>query len=93
VRPDVLNADYLAEAAASIAGSGRFRFPTPTLPAMPRLLPRLVWIRTRTARADRIAVDEALSRLMEAAIGTFNGKFRDVFGMSPTVYRKRERTT
>jgi AraC-like DNA-binding protein len=30
---------------------------------------------------------------MEAVIGTFNGRFRDVFGMSPTVYRKRERTT
>jgi AraC family transcriptional regulator len=26
-------------------------------------------------------------------LSTFNGRFRDVFGMSPTVYRKRERTT
>jgi AraC family transcriptional regulator len=183
---------YFAEVAASIAGSGRFRFPTPMLPARPELLPWLVWIRTQTARADRLAVDEALPRLMEAVIGTvssvtplpvcvsarderrigdvlryielhatdtldleklagvavmskyhflrtfrhavgmtpyqfvlsvrmrraavrlatssepvstiafetgfgdlstFNGRFRDMFGMSPTVYRKRERTT
>jgi AraC family transcriptional regulator len=26
-------------------------------------------------------------------LSTFNGRFRDVFGMSPTVYRSRERTT
>jgi AraC family transcriptional regulator len=182
---------YFAEVAASIAGSGRFRFPTPMLPATPQLLPWLVRIEARTALRDRFAIDEAVPQLMEAVIGavantsplpvrasarderrisdvlryielhavdaldldtlagvaimskyhflrtfrqtvgmtpyqfflsvrmrraavqlatssqpvstiafetgfgdlsTFNGRFRDVFGMSPTVYRSRERT-
>jgi len=60
---------YFAEVAASIAGSGRFRFPTPMLPAAPKLLPWLVRIETRAARADRLAIDEAVPRLMEAVIG------------------------
>jgi len=59
---------YFAEVAASIAGSGRFRFPTPMLPAAPKLLPWLVRIETRAARADRLAIDEAVPRLMEAVI-------------------------
>jgi len=183
---------YFAEVAASIAGSGGFRFPAPMLPATPKLLPWLVRIEARAALADRFAIDEAVPQLMEAVIGavsatpprpvcasarderriggvlryielhaadaldldtlagvaimskyhflrtfrqivgvtpyqfflgvrmrraavrlatssepvstiafeagfgdlsTFNGRFRDVFGMSPTVYRSRERTT
>ncbi len=183
---------YFAEVAASIAGSGGFRFPAPMLPATPELLPWLVRIEARTALADRLAIDEAIPQMMEAVIGTvsttpplpvcasarderrisevlryielhavdaldldtlagvavmskyhflrtfrqtvgmtpyqfflgvrmrraavrlatssepvstiafetgfgdlstFNGRFRDVFGMSPTVYRNRERTT
>src|SRR5262252_4245059 len=59
---------YFAEVAASIAGSGRFRFPTPMLPVTPKLLPWLARIETRAARADRLAIDEAVPRLMEAVI-------------------------
>src|SRR5215470_2961824 len=59
---------YFAEVAASIAGSGRFRFPTPMLPATPKLLPWLARIEARTAHADRLAMDEAVPRLMEAVI-------------------------
>lgn len=183
---------YFAEVAASAAGSGRFRFPTPMLPATPELLPWLVRIEARTTLADRLAIEEAVPSLMEAVIGavssttplpvcastrdarrigdvlryielhaaepldletlasvaimskfhflrtfrhivgmtpyqfllnmrmrraavrlatssepvsaiafetgfgdlsTFNGRFRDMFGVSPTVYRSRERTT
>jgi len=60
---------YFAEVAASIAGSGRFRFPTPMLPATPKLLPWLVRIETRPALAERLEIDEAVPRLMEAVIG------------------------
>jgi len=60
---------YFAEVAASVAGSGRFRFPIPMLPATPKLLPWLVRIEARTAHADRLAMDEAVPRLMEAVIG------------------------
>jgi AraC family transcriptional regulator len=183
---------YFAEVAASTAGSGRFRFPAPMLPAMPKLLPWLARIEARTALAERLEIDESVPRFLEAVIGavsaatsapvcasardarrigdvlryielqaadaldldtlagvavmskyhflrvfrhtvgmtpyqfllgvrmrraavrlattsepvsaiafeagfgdlsTFNGRFRDMFGISPTVYRKRERTT
>jgi AraC family transcriptional regulator len=60
---------YFAEAAASIAGSGHFRFPVPMLPVMPRLLPWLVRIEARAALAERLAVEESVPRLMEAVIG------------------------
>jgi AraC family transcriptional regulator len=61
---------YFAEVAASVAGSGRFKFPTPMLPATPKLLPWLVRIEAGSALADRLAVEEAVSQLMEAVIGT-----------------------
>src|SRR5215468_328177 len=61
---------YFAEVAASVAGSGRFRFPVPRLPAMPKLLPWLARIESRTALADRLAIEEAIPQLMEAVIGT-----------------------
>jgi AraC-like DNA-binding protein len=64
---------YFAEVAASIAGSGRFRFPAPMLPVTPKLLPWLVRIEARTALAERLEMDEAAPRLMEAVIGAVSG--------------------
>jgi AraC family transcriptional regulator len=64
---------HFAEVAASIAGSGRFRFPTPMLPATPKLLPWLARIEARTVRAERLDVEESLPRLMEAVIGAVCG--------------------
>jgi AraC-like DNA-binding protein len=60
---------YFAEVAASVAGSGRFRFPVPMLPVTPKLLPWLVRIEARTALAERLEIDESAPRLMEAVIG------------------------
>src|SRR5262249_33277299 len=60
---------YCAEGAASIAGSGRFRFPPPMLPATPKLLPWLARIEARATFADRLAIDETTPQLMEAVIG------------------------
>jgi len=59
---------YFAEVAASIAGSGGFRFPTPMLPAAPKLLPWLVRIEARMTRAERLEIDEAAPPLIEAVI-------------------------
>jgi AraC family transcriptional regulator len=61
---------YFAEVAASIAGSSRFRFPAPMLPATPKLLPWLVRIEARTALADRLSIEEAVPSLIEAVICT-----------------------
>jgi AraC family transcriptional regulator len=60
---------YFAEVAASTAGSDRFKFPTPMLPVMPKLLPWLVRIEARTALAKRLEVEESVPCLMEAVIG------------------------
>jgi AraC family transcriptional regulator len=64
---------YFSEVAASIAGASRFRFPTAMLPATPRLLPWLARIEARAAFADRLEIDEAVPRLMEAVIGAVCG--------------------
>ncbi len=61
------------EVAASIAGSGRFRFPAPMLPITPKLLPWLVRIEARTALAERLEMDESAPRFMEAVIGAVSG--------------------
>ncbi len=64
--------DYFAEVASRVAGSGRFRFPTAMLPALPQMLPLLARIEVQ-ADADRLALDETPARLMEAVIGSFMG--------------------
>jgi AraC-like DNA-binding protein len=61
--------EYFAEVAASTAGSGRFRFPAPMLPATPKLLPWLARIEARTAFAEPLDTDETAARLLEAVIG------------------------
>jgi AraC-like DNA-binding protein len=65
--------DYFAEIAASMAGSSRFRFATPMLPATPKLLPWLARIEARTALAVPLAADETTAGLMEAVIGAASG--------------------
>jgi AraC-like DNA-binding protein len=62
-----------AEVAASIAGSGHYRFPAPMLPATPKLLPWLVRIEARTALAGRLEVEESVPRFIEAVVGAASG--------------------
>jgi AraC family transcriptional regulator len=64
--------EYFAEIAASIAGSGRFRFPAPMLRATPKLLPWLARIEARTALAEPLEIDEAAPRLIEAVISAMS---------------------
>jgi AraC family transcriptional regulator len=64
---------YFAEVAASVAGSGRFRFPAPMLPVTPKLLPWLARIEALPALAEPLEMDESAPRLMEAAIGAISG--------------------
>jgi AraC-like DNA-binding protein len=66
--------EYFAEIAASIAGSGGFRFPAPMLPATPKLLPWLARIEARTAFAEPLDLDETAARLIEAVIGAMSGQ-------------------
>jgi AraC family transcriptional regulator len=64
--------EYFAEIAASIAGSGRFRFPAPMLRATPKLLPWVAHIEARAALAEPLEIDEAAPRLIEAVIGAMS---------------------
>ena len=64
--------EYFAEVAASIAGSSRFRFPVPMLPATPKLMPWMARIEARTAFAEPLEIDETAPRLMEAVIGVIS---------------------
>jgi AraC-like DNA-binding protein len=74
---------YFAEIAASVAGSGRFRFPVPMLPATPKLWPWLVRIEARTAFAETLDIDEAVAQLMEAVIGAMSDKTPTPVRVSP----------
>jgi len=79
--------EYFAEVAASMAGSSRFRFPAPMLPATPSLLPRLVGIEARTAFAAADA-DETAARLLEAVIGVMSDQTPKPVRVSPRDRRR-----
>src|SRR5215471_20124449 len=64
---------HFAEVAASIAGSGQFRFPTSMLPVMPKLLPWLVRIEAGAALAECLEIEEFAPRFLEAVIGVISG--------------------
>jgi AraC-like DNA-binding protein len=80
--------EYFAEIAASIAGSGRFRFSTPMLPATPKLLPWLARIEARTALAEPLEIDETAARLMEAVIGALSDRTPLAVRVSPRDERR-----
>jgi AraC family transcriptional regulator len=61
--------EYFGEVAASMAGSSRFRFSAPMLPATPKLLPWVARIEARTAFAEPLDIDETAVRLVEAVLG------------------------
>jgi AraC-like DNA-binding protein len=67
---------YFSEVAASIAGSSRFTFPTAMLPAVPRVIPWLVWAEARAASADDLEIDETVPRLLETVIESLSGPAR-----------------
>jgi AraC family transcriptional regulator len=61
--------EYFSEVTASVAGTSRFKFPTAMLPAVPKVLPWLARIEARVSTSDRLEIDEAVPRIMEAVIG------------------------
>lgn len=61
------------EVAASAAGSGRFAFGTPMMPAMPELLPTLVEIEALSERARRMAAESLVIRLVERVSEALSG--------------------
>jgi AraC-like DNA-binding protein len=84
--------EYFAEIAASMAGSARFRFPAPMLPAAPGLLPWLARIEAGAASAEppRIdeTIDETAARLVEAVIGAVAGRAPLPVRVSPRDVRR-----
>lgn len=67
-----ISPDYFAEIAASIAGSSRFQFPTAAIPALPRLLPWITQIETRSAQNDMPDFEGALVRFVEIVIAALS---------------------
>ncbi len=63
---------YFSEVAASAAGTGRFKFPAATLPAVAKVLPWLARIEARALLSDRLEIDEAVPGIMEAVIGAIS---------------------
>lgn len=72
--------DYFSEVTASIAGSGRFKFPTATLPAVSKVMPWLVRIEAWASAPDLLELDESLPSLLEAVV-------RAVSGIAPSCLR------
>jgi AraC family transcriptional regulator len=82
-----LSPAHFAEVAATIAGSGHFRFPVPMLPVTPMLLPWLVRIEARMALAERLEVEESVPRLIEAVVGAAGATPRPVRASARDVRR------
>jgi AraC family transcriptional regulator len=80
--------DYFAEVAASMAGSGRFRFSAPMLPATPRLLPWLARIEARAAFADSLDIDETAACVLEAVLGAMSDMAPRPVRLSPRDLRR-----
>jgi AraC-like DNA-binding protein len=84
--------EYFAEIAASMAGSARFQFPSPMLPAAPQLLPWLAHIEAGTAFVESPrsseSIDETAARLVEAVIGAAAGRTPLPVRVSPRDVRR-----
>jgi AraC family transcriptional regulator len=80
--------DYFAEVAASMAGSGHFRFPAPMLPATPRLLPWFARIEARAAFAQSLDIDETAACVLEAVLGAMSDMAPRPVRLSPRDLRR-----
>lgn len=64
---------YFAEIAATAAGSSRFRFPTPMLPASRQILPQTAILEAGTKGRDLLYKEDVLVRLVATAARTLSG--------------------
>jgi AraC-like DNA-binding protein len=80
--------EYFAEVAATMAGSSRFRFPAPMLPATPKLLPWLARIEARTVLTAPLDADETAAGLIEAVIGVMSDQMPKPVRVSPRDRRR-----
>jgi AraC-like DNA-binding protein len=81
-------AEYFSEIAAAVAGSARYRFTAPMLPATPRLLPWLTRIEARAASWDRMQADEAVPGLIEAVVAAMSGNVPGEVRASARTHRR-----
>jgi AraC-like DNA-binding protein len=65
--------DYFEEIAASVAGSSRFRFPAPILPALRELTSPSVDAEAMARGAEPIAMEELCAGLVETVLATVSG--------------------
>ncbi len=65
---------YFAEVSASWAGTGRFRFVSPVLPATARGLTLLARARSIASDPEGLELDEAVSGIVETVVGQMSGE-------------------
>lgn len=64
---------YFAEVAATSAGTGRFRFASPLLPAADRGMPLMARMHALAAQSEPLAIDEAVAGLLQTVIARMSG--------------------
>jgi AraC family transcriptional regulator len=61
-----IDEELFNEVVASAAGSSRYRFDVPMLPAMPQLLPTIVQLQTLNEASRQLAAESLVSRIVES---------------------------
>jgi AraC family transcriptional regulator len=64
---------YFAEIAATAAGSSRYRFPTPMLPASREILPQTAILEAASKAQDILYKEDILARLVATAVRVLSG--------------------
>lgn len=79
---------YFADAAAGIAGSSRFKFPSAMLAAIPKILPWFAYIEAGMAVRYRIEIESTVPRLAETVITHVSGELARPVRVSPRDERR-----
>ncbi|HJS86587.1 MAG TPA: AraC family transcriptional regulator [Acetobacteraceae bacterium] len=74
--------DYFSEVTASVAASGRFRFPIAMLPAVPRVVPWCVRMEAWALAPDLLEIEQSLPSLLEAVVRAVSGVTPSTLGVS-----------
>jgi AraC-like DNA-binding protein len=65
--------DYYAEIARTAAGSGSYRFPTPMVAGIPRVLPHAAALEALALSGDSLRIAEAVPKVVTVLLGALSG--------------------